>query len=85
MNFRLRFSATFRNSKIWKFSNFAPLAQLAEQVTLNHRVNEGISRALPKTLPIRGTSSNGTVFATDLTGPATGEEKDICMLFFYSL
>jgi hypothetical protein len=38
----LRFSPTFRNSKseIRKFSNFAPLAQLAEQVTLNYGLYE---------------------------------------------
>jgi hypothetical protein len=37
--------------EIRKFSNFAPLAQSAEQVTLNHDHRWVISPVLPNTLP----------------------------------
>jgi hypothetical protein len=52
MNFRLRFSATFRNSKIRKFSNFARLAQLAEQVTFNQHDPDIKGSLLPNRLSI---------------------------------
>ena len=38
--------------EIRNFFNLAPLAQLAEQVILNHGICEGISRVLPDKLRI---------------------------------
>src|SRR5439155_16710230 len=59
---RLQFSPTvskfgLRNLEIWKI--FAPLAQLAEQVTLNQSRRGASDAALPNTLP-NGTSRHLT-------------------------
>jgi hypothetical protein len=52
-----RNSAEISNRKS-KF--FAPLAQLAEQVTLNHGIFEGKLAMLPKSLPIFPSAENLT-------------------------